>query len=197
MLGILFCLLLACPARADEGIAVLVGTYPQNSGHKPPSETITLTIKGNKVRQVEKNTPTIKIARPDQNRLWTLFPQEKRCVYGPLLLSQLVPLRMADGQTIIKYYRSLSFTSKKVGRESIGNYLCDKYELTSKRSQWRVTLWLSKQVPVPVKIVEKTLNKLHGTIELRSFRRVSVPDSQFDMPKGWRRSRIPMGWARM
>lgn len=134
-----------------------------------------------KIRQefLDKWGQTITIVRPDKKIIWVVLPQDK--AYMELTLQEHYP-----GQFIQMPPDALE--KRLVGAETMSGYIVDKYEVTVRRGEKDVekqTLWMAKQLGVPIKVVVKDRN---FSIEYYNIKEGRVADQLFEPPPGFKKT---------
>ena len=125
----------------------------------------------------------INISRPDKGVNWNLMPGEKMYMEMPLTEIGYEDIESLESKT----------TMKLLGNETVNGYKCEKrrYESNDK-TEGPVIVWFSPKLDYPVKI----LTLAYGgegdmTLEYRNIKTGKVPDSMFEIPKGYKKFAIP------
>jgi hypothetical protein len=125
----------------------------------------------------------INISRPDKGVNWNLMPDEKMYMEMPLTEIGYEDIESLESKT----------TMTVLGNETVNGYKCEKrrYESNDK-TEGPVIVWFSPKLGYPVKI----LTLAYGgegdmTLEYRNIKIGKVPDSIFEVPKGYKKFAIP------
>ena len=129
------------------------------------------------------------ILRMDKKVVWILDPAQKTYMEMPTGGKELAYLSPDD----VKATQALKkvATVKKLGRETVNGYPCDKYLLTYKdKSLGTQYQWVSQRLKVPIKVEQKG-PKLEMLMEYRNIKEGRVPDSLFQIPAGYKKVSMP------
>jgi len=125
----------------------------------------------------------INISRPDKGVNWNLMPDEK--MYMEMSLAEI-------GYEDIESLESKSKMTV-LGNETVNGYKCEKrrYESDDKAED-PVIVWFSPKLGYPVKI-QTLAYKGEGdmVMEYKNIKPGNVPDSMFEIPKGYQKFAIP------
>lgn len=178
-----FFLVFTGEVQAAEFSADLV----QSSGSD--SETGKVYIKG-KLRRQEftegGKVAGVSIVRPDKGVTWNLMPDEK--------MYMEIPLDPGDSESR-EDMESLDSVAKMVslGKETVSGYKCEKrrYEYHDK-TQGSFIMWYSPKLNYPVKLQMKGHGKEGDLVmEYKNIKTGKIPDSMFEIPKGYEKFSIP------
>lgn len=139
-----------------------------------------LYVKGDKIRQeINAGYKQIVIERPDKDLVWTIDPVEKTY----MKVTDAI-IRGIDDPRARERLKSLS-TSKQPTKETINGYLCTKRQWVTKKKPARtLTEWTSDKLKFILKIViSQPYNE--RVIEYKNIKLEPVPDSLFELPKGY------------
>lgn len=142
---------------------------------------------GEKMRH-EMSTPRgkhITISRLDKKVMWMIMPRKKLYMEMELQPEDLGKNMVVSKEQLAKM--------KHLGTETVKGYETDKYETTAKRHQGEpVTqyVWIAKKLGVPIKVATKDGNFI---MEYQDIKEGEVPASAFEVPKGYRKMKIPPG----
>lgn len=146
-----------------------------------------LYVKGAKVRQEitvggEKQAT---IFRPDKKLVWLLYPGTK----SYMLVSQRVISGMDDPAARARI-KDLS-TTKKLGKETVNRYLCTKTRYTTRgEPKYVLTEWFADKLKHVIKMEVKGPGQ-NDVIECKNIKEGNVPDSLFEIPKGYKKIATP------
>lgn len=148
-------------------------------------------VKGQKMRQEfgDQMGKMITIIDLDQGFSWVLIPANKTYIKNKI-------------KTKGKGFRPDNFVGmqqgqmeaqiKLVGTEKVNGYNCDKYLITFENKQMGImTQWFAKKLNYPIKIINKSTMMGDVVSELKDIRRVSVKDSLFKLPSGYKEMKQP------
>ena len=125
----------------------------------------------------------INISRPDKGVNWNLMPDEK--MYMEMSLTEI-------GYEDIESLESKSKMTV-LGNETVNGYKCEKrrYESNDKEAGPAI-VWFSPKLGYPVKI-QTLAYKGEGdmVMEYKNIKTGKVPDSKFEIPKGYKKFAIP------
>lgn len=171
-----------------------------------------LVVMGNNVRWERTGLgalPEIIIVRGDRRLVWFVYPSIHSYQETPLRkpTHEIIP-SLASGQAILGKWKKMGYQVQKADTERIGKYQCDKYTILSAPPGTRnrnpisfilAELWVSKQVPIPVKERITTIAPSNQagvtTTLLTQFQAGTVAKSLFDLPQGYRKmTRMPRNW---
>ena len=146
-----------------------------------------LYMKGTSVRQeMSRGTQSvIVIARPDKKTAWMLNPGNK--TYMELKGSAVPDLTTLADAKVPKEVG----TRKRLGKEKVNGYLCDKYALVFKdKNQGTQYQWISSKLKVPLKMEHRTGNHVM-TMEFKNIKEGKLAASLFEVPKGYKKTEMP------
>ena len=143
-----------------------------------------VTVKDNLVRN-EVNTggqTSIHILRPDKQVVWIVLPQQKAYVE--------MPITQEARQKLLPITEEQKAKMTKVGSETINGYVCDKYESTMPHQgkPVKVFTWIAPDLGMPIKVVAADGS---FSIEYRDIKKAEVPDSLFEVPKDYKKLKMP------
>ncbi len=123
----------------------------------------------------------ITILRSDKGVAWSIMPEKNMYLEIPLTLEMIRDL----GQFAQDHAKMTS-----LGRETVGDYLCDKYKTEFKTNGGSVKhyMWIAQKLGVPIKIV--SLDNSFSR-EYRDIKEGAVPDAVFELPPGFLKMNIP------
>jgi len=129
---------------------------------------------------------SIVILNVPKKAMWTLYPDKKTyCLHdavssAPELMPETAKLSRAE------VLKALTVSSKLVGQEMVNGYLCDKYATVYGGRLGTYYQWVAKKLGLIVKI--EWIGAIGGyeKYELRNIRLRKLPDSLFQVPKGYR-----------
>jgi hypothetical protein len=148
-----------------------------------------LYVKGTKVRQeiTAGGQKQATIVRPDKKLVWLLYPGKR----SYMLVTRRVISGIDDpaAQARIKQMS----TTKKLGKETVNRYLCTKTQYTT-RSKYKYVLteWYADKLKYVIKMEVKGVGQ-NDVIEYKNIKEGNVPDSMFEVPKGYRKIPTPTG----
>ena len=148
-----------------------------------------ICIKGSKIRQevVSGATPQITIRRPDKNLAWQIFPKTKTY----MVVSQKIISGMDD--PVARANLKKMAKVKVLGKQTVNGYVCTKTQYTLQR---RVTMVLTEWYADKLKHIIKMEIRAGAdasTIEYKNIKLGGVPDSKFELPRGYRKVPTPKG----
>ena len=123
----------------------------------------------------------ITILRSDKGVAWSIMPERKMYLEIPLTPEMTRDL----GQFAQDHAKMTS-----LGRETVGGYLCDKYETEVKTNGGSVKhyMWIAQKLGMPIKIV--SLDNSFSR-EYRDIKEGAVPDAVFEVPPGFTKMNVP------
>jgi outer membrane lipoprotein-sorting protein len=143
-------------------------------------------VSGQKMRR-EFSTPegtNITIARPDKKVMWVFMPGQKMYMEMQFRPSQM--------EKAMKMPKDQKGEMKLLGKETVNGYETEKFETTFKHKGAPVKqyIWVSKKLGVPVKVTSQDGS---FSMEYLDIKEGNVPASLFEVPKGYRKMRMPPG----
>ena len=148
-----------------------------------------LYVKGTKVRQ-EITAGGLKqatIFRPDKDLVWLVYPGRK----SYMLVTRRVISGMDDPAARARI-KEMS-TTKKLGKETVNGYLCTKTRyITRGPGSYTLTEWYADKLKHVIKMEVKSGPQVN-VIEYKNIKAGNVPDSLFELPKGYKRIPTPTG----
>lgn len=140
-----------------------------------------LYVKGGKIRQeITAGRRQIVIVRQDKKLVWTCDPVAKTYmkVTGSII-------RGMDDPKARERFKKISL-AKPVTKETLNGYLCEKRQWVSKgKPSTTLTEWVSRQLGFVLK-TEMKASYATTVIEYKNIKIGKVPDSLFEVPKGYR-----------
>jgi hypothetical protein len=123
----------------------------------------------------------ITILRSDKGVFWSLMPERKMYLEMPLTQEMTRDL----GQFAQDHAKMTS-----LGRETVGGYLCDKYETEFKTNGGSIKhyMWIAQKLGMSIKIV--SLDNSFSR-EYRDIKEGAVPDAVFEVPPGFIKMNVP------
>jgi len=150
-----------------------------------------LHIKGLKVRRETTQGPQkgILILRLDKGKIWVLDPAQK--TYLEMDSAEKDMAYRSPDDPRVKASLKQWGEMKRVGRETISGYPCDKYAFTFRdKSMGTQYLWVSRRLKVPLRVEQKSAN-FSMLLEYTNVKEGRVADSLFELPKGYRKMSAP------
>ncbi len=143
-------------------------------------------VKGEKRRQESAHggERVVTIIRQDKGVLWNLMPEERMYMEMPLIPTAL---DKAEAKKTSKEIAEKTY----LGKERVNEYVCEKYTYTYRgKSEGTMTQWVSKELNLPIKTEMKDpKGTMH--IEYKNIKREKLPNSLFEIPKGYTKFEIP------
>ena len=147
-----------------------------------------LYVKGSKIRR-EATLPGVRtdivIFRADKKSIWYVMPKSKSYmkVTDRVIIGGDDPVATARMKRI--------GVMKKLGKEKINGYVCSKVQWTTKGpAKYVLTEWTSDKLIMPLRIEFKSSRGI-VLIEYKNIKEGGVPDSVFELPKGYKRAKTP------
>ena len=147
-----------------------------------------LYVKGNKLRR-EATIPGVRteiaIYRPDKKSIWYVMPKSKTYmkVTDRIVIGGDDPAATARMKQI--------GVMKKLGKEKINGYVCSKVQWATKGpAKYVLTEWTSDKLIMPLRTEFKSSRGI-VLIEYKNIKQGGVPDSVFELPKGYKRVKTP------
>lgn len=140
-----------------------------------------LYVKGGKIRQeITVGRKQIVIVRPDKKLVWTLDPATK--IY--MVVTQKI-MRGFDDPAFRAGVKKIG-APKRVVKETVNGYLCEKRRWVTKGTPaTTLTEWVSRQLGIVLKS-EMKAPWATTVIEYKNIKVGKVPDSLFEIPKGYK-----------
>ena len=171
-------LLAASLAQAAEFTATMV---TKAGGKEIPGKVY---VKDSNVRNEVQvaGMASIHILRPDKKVMWVVMPQQKAYME--------MPFSQEAQQKLMPLTESQKAKMKKVGTETINGYACDKYESTMSHQgkSMKVFTWVATDLGMPIKIVSADGS---FSMEYKDIKPGEVADSQFELPQGYQKMKLP------
>ena len=144
-----------------------------------------LYVKGSKIREeISLGRKQIVITRRDKKLVWTLDPVSKTYmkVTGAIIRGLNDPTARARIKKI--------GVAKPITKEKVNGYLCEKRQWVTKGApRTTLTEWVSRELGIAVRTEIKSPGSAR-LIEYKNIKIEKVPDSLFEIPKGYK-SRTP------
>ena len=123
----------------------------------------------------------ITILRSDKGVAWSIMPERKMYLEIPL-----TPEMTRDLGQFAQDHAKMT----PLGRETVGGYLCDKYETEFKTNGGSIKhyMWIAQKLGMPIKIV--SLDNSFSR-EYRDIKEGAVPDAVFEVPPGFIKMNVP------
>lgn len=147
-------------------------------------------VKDLKVRREVTKGPQqgILIYRMDKRVAWLLNPADKTYVEMPAGGKEA--LYTADDAKLDKELAKYG-TRKKVGQETVGGYLCDKYAFVYHDKNLGTQYhWVARKLKLPIKVEQKS-QRFQLLVEYRNIKERKLADSLFEVPKGYQKKQMP------
>ena len=178
------CLLSASLAQAAEFTATFI---TKAGGMEIPGKVY---VKGKKVRnEVQTQGQNIAhIIRPDKNLFWLVMPQQKAYME--------MPITQEIQQKILSLSDKQKAEMKKIGTETVNNYVCDKYESTMppKGGSRKLYIWVATELGIPIKMVAQDGSV---SMEYTDIKTGELADSLFEPPQGYQKMKMPFSMPPM
>jgi len=150
-----------------------------------------LYLKGYDIRRDVTQGPqkNIMIYRMDKKVIWLLDPVQKTYMEMSAAGKELAYLSPDDPKA--KQALKDMGTVKKVGRETVNGYVCDKYAFSYRdKSMGTQYQWVAQKLKVPIKVEQKS-PKFQMLAEYKNIKEGGVSSSLFQLPKGYKKTSIP------
>ena len=167
------------------------GTAMKSMGGLSKPMNAKLYVKGNKKRQELPGINMVVITRGDKGVMWQLLPDQK------------VYMEMANfagaggGDSSSNRWTAMAKSNpkqvKKVGTATVNGYLCDKYK-ANPQPKLSITAWVSRKLDLEVKVessMQLDKGNISSTMELSNVKEQKLPDSLFEIPKGFKKKDMP------
>ncbi|MBW1992297.1 MAG: DUF4412 domain-containing protein, partial [Deltaproteobacteria bacterium] len=134
----------------------------------------------------------ITIVRPDKKVVWVLMPSEKMYMEMPMTgQSGGMMGRPTRGKMYIQKPKT---QMKHLGTETVGGYVCDKYEFEEEaqgnQPPKKHYIWISKKLKMPIKMAAADGS---FSMEYQDIKMGGVDDSLFEVPPGYQKMVMPFG----
>jgi outer membrane lipoprotein-sorting protein len=153
------------------------------------SETSKVYIKGDLRREEvmeEGKIGAVSIIRPDKRVIWNLIPEEQMYMEIPLGAGM-------SGAHVDVGSLEASAKMQVLGKETVSGYACEKRRFDyHDKTQGSVTMWYSSKLDYPVKTQIKGYGgEADMVMEYKNIKAGKIPDSKFEIPKGYEKFVIP------
>ena len=152
-------------------------------------ETSKVFIKGDLRREEvmeDGEVGAINISRPDKGVTWNLMPEDRMYMEIPLQEASL------GAQGNIESLES-SAKMQLMGKETVNGYVCEKRRYDpNEKGMGSVIAWYSPKLDYPVKVhIMAYGGEGDMVLEYKNIKAGKIPDSQFEIPKGYEKFGIP------
>lgn len=179
----------AAPAKAPPTSLVAAYTLKVSTSDEPPrSIDQKIWLKGEKFR--------VEMTHPQGKQITFGGPKGVYLMMSGMKGAMKLPAEMAGqgnpGRTLLGQVAK-SRSQKKVGAEKVGRYAAEIYETTGPSpipgaepgAVATTRVWVSKEVPIPVKVVTRMPPHFESVQTLHSVTlNRSIPETMFQLPKG-------------
>jgi outer membrane lipoprotein-sorting protein len=146
-------------------------------------------VKGDKIRReaVQKGEEGVMIVRMDKGVVWMVTPKEKKYV-------EMGGMAQGDMNSPEMQKQMEKLAEKKVlGTEKVHGYDCEKVQwVYREKGLGTMTQWTAKKLQHPIKTEHKDgSGKVTYYSEYRNIQEEKVPDSLFELPKGYEKMEMP------
>ena len=152
-------------------------------------ETSKVFIKGDLRREEvmeDGELSAVNISRPDKGVSWNLMPDDEMYMEIPL-----EGMNLGATEDIESLESAANMRAQ--GKETLNGYACEKrrYDYHDK-TQGSVIVWYSPKLDYPVKIqIMAYGGEGDMVLEYKNIKQGKVPDSMFEIPKGYEKFSIP------
>lgn len=138
------------------------------------TQTAKLTVKGKNARLEPNDGSSIVIIRGDKNVTWVLSPKTK--TYREMKSAQY-------GHDSAFYERMSDV--RKLGKEKVNGYLCNKYVIPSRTRGVTTTVWVSDELSQEVRVTSQT-PKDGYSVDVTNIKKRWIFGTSFNLPKGYK-----------